>query len=117
MPADHKVSVGWQVVAQFIAIVDLWSAYRIRKLRKYVAYIYVPYIINTTIFLYYYFANLDRFTPWGDDGLAFGDTTDLLIQNVTTVIGLVILGLSIYFIVKWSREHNRSIDSQISPNK
>lgn len=111
MPANHKVSVGWQVVAQFIPIVDLWSAYRIRKLRKYVLYLYIPAIVNSAAYFYYYFSS-KRFTPWGDDGAAFGDPTGLAIESATTVIGFIILGVSIYLIVKWSREHNRTFETR-----
>lgn len=112
MPANHRVSVGWQIVAQFIPIADLWSAYRIRKLRKYVIYVIMPNIVITAVSFYYYFSELERFTPWGDDGLAFGDPTPyLMIQIVTTTAGLALLLWSIYLIVKWSREHNSKFDS------
>jgi len=110
MPPNHKVSVGWQVVAQFIPVVDLWSAYRIRKLRKFVLYVYLPYIVNSAVYLYYYFSD-KRFARWGDDGLAFGDPTTLAIEIATTAISLIILGLAIYLIIKWSREHNRKFDT------
>lgn len=111
MPANNKVSVGWQVVAQFIPIVDLWSAYRIRKLRKYVLYVIIPNIVITALALYYYFSS-ERFTPWGDDGLAFGDPAPYLaIQSASTMASLGLLIWSIYLIVKWSREHNQMFDS------
>jgi hypothetical protein len=34
LPANHKVSVGWQIVFTFIIVLNFWAFYRIRKLRK-----------------------------------------------------------------------------------
>ncbi|HEX2556733.1 MAG TPA: hypothetical protein VHK86_00290, partial [Nitrososphaera sp.] len=72
MPANHKVSVAWQIVFTFIPILNLWAFYRIRKLRKYLLFVVVPSII-VSILLLAYIQSQKRFTPWGDDGLAFGN--------------------------------------------
>jgi hypothetical protein len=78
MPADHKVSVAWQIVFTFIPIVNLWAFYRIRKLRKYLLYVVVPAIVLSVLFteaffgdLYYNFST-GRQTAWGDE--AFGQS-------------------------------------------
>ncbi len=115
MPANHKVSVGWQVVATFIPIVDLWAFYRIRKLRKYVLYIIIPSVVLTIAILASYFIAQPRFTPWGDDGLAFGDPSYAdLAQIIGSIIGVGLQGFSIYLIIIWSRQHKRSFDVQPS---
>jgi hypothetical protein len=53
MPANHKVSVGWQIVFTFIPIVNFWAFYRIRKLRKYVLYVVAPSIIVSLAYISY----------------------------------------------------------------
>ena len=80
MPANQKVSVGWQIVASFIPIVNLWAFYRIRKLRKYLLYVIVPVITLSVLFseaffgdLYYYLST-GRQTAWGANDDAFGQS-------------------------------------------
>jgi hypothetical protein len=36
MPAGHKVSVSWQTVSVLFPIINVWTAYRIQRLRKWV---------------------------------------------------------------------------------
>jgi hypothetical protein len=51
-----------------------------------------------------------------DDTLAFGDPYMVGVMSaVTTIIGLVLQGVSIYLVIIWSREHNRAFDA--SPSK
>jgi quinol-cytochrome oxidoreductase complex cytochrome b subunit len=46
MPAKRPVSILWQIIfVVFIPILDLWAFYRIKKLRKYLLYVYLPQII------------------------------------------------------------------------
>jgi len=56
MPANHKVSVAWQIVATFVPIANFWAFYRIRKLRKYVLYVIVPEIVVSIALLAYYYS-------------------------------------------------------------
>ena len=114
MPADHKVSVGWQIVATFIIIANFWAFYRIRRLRKYFAYVFVPSIVSSTVINAYYYSTLS-FTDWGDGGLEFGEPTyqpymfDAFNSLFWTgiAVGVGFQALTIYLVVKWSREHNR----------
>jgi hypothetical protein len=114
LPADHKVSVAWQIVALFIPIANFWAFYRIRKLRKYVLYVILPSIVLSIVATYRVFSYLPRrFLP-SDDGLAFGDPFAVY-QDPAYIAALAIswalFGLSIYLVVKWSREHNRKFAS------
>ena len=45
---DSKVSVGWQTIFVLIPIVNLWAAYRIEKLRKYLL-IFIPLGIGVSL--------------------------------------------------------------------
>jgi hypothetical protein len=47
LPANHKVSVAWQIVFTFLPIVNLWAFYRIRRLTKYFLYVILPSIVFT----------------------------------------------------------------------
>ncbi len=115
MPANHKVSVGWQIVFTFITGLNFWAFYRIRKLRKYVLYIVVPSIALSIVSYYYTTTYLPRFTPWGDNGLAFGDPyQEFAISIITAVVGLCIQGFAIYLVIIWSRMHNRTFNTPTS---
>lgn len=109
MPANHKVSVGWQIVFTFITGLNFWAFYRIRKLRKYVLYIIVP---SVALSIASYSYPRQQFSLLGDNGLAFGDPSEALVVSIiTTVIGLGIQGFSIYLVIIWSRAHNRAFES------
>jgi hypothetical protein len=117
MPADNKVSVGWQIAALFVPIANFWAFYRIRKLRKYSAYVYLPSVAVMIAVFAYYYSSLGYEKPF-DDGSAFGASPyDFVLFNTTlfaigSAINWCLFGLSIYLIVKWSRLHNRQFDTQ-----
>jgi hypothetical protein len=122
MPANHKVSVAWQIVATFIIIANFWAFYRIRKLRKYLLYVYLPSLAISTAISVYYFSMLG-YETFGDGGLAFGephspydfvlfDSTPFIISGI---VSWALFGFSIYLVVKWSREHNRKFDTPSPP--
>jgi hypothetical protein len=113
MPADHRVSVAWQIVFTFIAILNLWAFYRIRKLRKYLLYVIAPALVFSAIQLAYEIAYPSRpFTPWGDDGLAFGydPAPRLAILIARYVISAGLQAFAIYLVIIWSRQHNKQFD-------
>lgn len=114
MPANHKVSVAWQIVALFIPIANFWAFYRIRRLQKYLLYVIIPDIAVGIVSVYQYISTLKRGVIWGDSALAFGDpyaglSSDPVIIT-TNLASWALFGLSIYLVVKWSREHNRKFD-------
>ena len=113
MPANHKVSVAWQIVALFIPIANFRAFYRIRKLRKYVLYIVLPSVATSIVATYRVFDVLPSGYLPGDNVLAFGDPFAIyrdLAYIACLAIGWALFGLSIYLVVKWSREHNRQFD-------
>lgn len=125
MPAEHKVSVGWQIVALFVPIANLWAFYRIRKLQRYLLFVFVPSMVLSSVMVAYYFSKLPQFTTTADDGIAFGGPIydpfdfvffDSTIHVVTTAISWALFGLSIYLVIIWSRQHNRKFDSPTPPD-
>jgi hypothetical protein len=136
MPANHKISVGWQIVFTFIPIVNFWAFYRIKKLRKYLLYVVAPVIalvlfVNAFFGDLYYFLSTGRQTAWGANEYAFGQTesnaTGTYVINrvqmwsplgaITSfdgyeaVLRLAFQGFAVYLIIIWSRQHNRKFDA------
>jgi hypothetical protein len=116
LPADRKVSVGWQIVALFIPIANFWAFYRIRKLRKYVLYVVMPSVALAIVATYRVFTLVPmRSLPY-DDSLAFSDPVDPFavyqdpVYIAITAINWALFGLSVYLVIKWSRAHNRQFD-------
>jgi len=111
MPANHKVSVAWQIVATFVPIANFWAFYRIRKLRKYVLYVIVPEIVVSIALLAYYYS-VNAGTAWGDDALAFGDPSSMFaFQVLGGIVGYGLQGFAIYLVIIWSRQHNKVHDT------
>jgi hypothetical protein len=116
MPANHKVSVPWQIVFTFLPVVNFWAFYRIRKLRKYMLYVFVPSIALSIIILAYVSSvGMWVGVPAGEpDPDAF--SSNLLWQQFSpvtilgNVIGWGLQGFAIYLVFIWSRQHNGSFD-------
>lgn len=98
MPADHKVRVAWQIVFTFLPIVNLWAFYRIRKLRKYLLFVFVPSIVLIGYVSYI--------------GAWFSVPTE--VWHLFTPLSMISWGLqgfAIYLVIIWSRLHNRRVDA------
>jgi hypothetical protein len=112
VPANNKVSVGWQIVFTFLPIVNFWAFYRIRKLRKYVLYIIVPEIILGAAYGVYVAMSIlsepdfMRFSRVDSSFYYYGPHYIAL-----NAIGWALQGFSIYLIIIWSRLHNRRVDA------
>ena len=114
MPANHKVSVAWQIVFTFLPILNLWAFYRIRKLRKYGLYVVVPSLILSIALISYYFNAVPNITPWADSNPLYNSSPtydfvvlDPLVYLITQVIGWGLQGFAIYLVIIWSRKHNK----------
>lgn len=108
MPANHKVSVAWQIVALFVPIANFWAFYRIRKLRKYLLYVFVPSVV-TSVALTWYISDGGYFASSSIDALFF---PPIVLANV---LSWGLFGFSIYLVTRWSREHNHKFDSSAPP--
>jgi hypothetical protein len=113
VPANKKVSVGWQIVFTFLPVINFWAFYRIRRLRRYVLYIIVPQIIMSIVIGAYTSSVLsERFADLSAPESSAFDTSGLadpiIISSYAISIGLQ--GFTIYLVVIWSRKHNRQYD-------
>jgi hypothetical protein len=119
VPADHKVSVGWQIVATFIIIANFWAFYRIRKLRKYLLYVGLPsYLFAGALF---YVSYVGLWVSWLPDGSSGGfDMTDTVpavwgivppVFITIQLIGWGLQGFAVYLVIIWSRQHNRAFET------
>jgi hypothetical protein len=109
MPANHKVSVAWQIVFTILPFIDLWAFYRIRRLRKYLLYTYLPEVAIVIAYVWYFEPTEENQTnptlkliSWLL--LAFDFSYP---EIINTLIALCFLGLAIYLVIIWSRQHNR----------
>ncbi len=110
MPAKGPVSVLWQIIfVVFIPILDLWAFYRIKKLKKYLLYVYVPQIIIGGIIAGLIFSmafegnGLEKLENFSED-LENNDLA-LIISNILMGLGFTIF--SIYLIATWSERWNK----------
>lgn len=107
MPADHKVDLIRQVFATLVPIINLWAFYQIRKLRKYLLYVFIPSIILATVFIGYI-----EYINRADDMVSIGHKSDrTLAYAITSVFGVGLQGMAIYLVVKWSQQHNCKYDA------
>ena len=113
MPANHKVSVAWQIVATFVIIANFWAFYRIRKLRKYLLYVYVPsIIISMAVAAYTSSTGLWVASPAG--GIVYEPFVLPPAFYAIYAVSAGLQGLAIYLVIVWSREHNRKFDQPVS---
>ena len=110
MPAKGKVSLPVQTVFCVIPILDMYAAYRIKKLRKYLAImilvIAIPVTIASSIFL-----------PTDDEGLEgftnllifyYGVDDNQFAFSVVVQIGTILF--AIFLIRRWSKQWNMQFD-------
>lgn len=108
-PSTKTVSIIWQIIFTFIPILDLWSRYRIKKLRKYILYIYLPIFVSV-IFMIMYTGTEFLDDPNFFDG--FEDSLDYMILSLLfSILDVLFIILSIYLVYKWSSEWNKQIES------
>ena len=117
MPANHKVSVAWQIVFTFIPIVNFWAFYRIRKLRKYAVYVIAPEIVIGIIATVYTFGNIIDLQMKAESGLPLERLLFLSSAYRWSIFQVISWGLqawAIYLVIIWSRQHNRQVDQPAS---
>jgi hypothetical protein len=104
LPANHKVTVAWQIVFTFLPVVNFWAFYRIRKLRKYVLYVVLPTAITLLVVI----------NEQPIDDIKQLVTLSYLSYHLVIaeqLIGIGIQGFAIYLVIIWSRQHNRQFDA------
>jgi len=115
MPAKGPVSILWQILfVVFVPILDLWVFYRIKKLQRYLLYVYLPQIIIGGIIVGFIFSavfedySLDRVEDFSES--LQGNDSVLIISNVVLGLGFTIF--SIYLIATWSEKWNKQFENQ-----
>ena len=112
MLAKGRVSVGWQMLFAIFEIPDLIAAYRIKKLRRLLLYVWVPYMIisavgSETIDLDYY--ERDCETDWLLWYLY--DTCASVELNIfNSLLHVISVVIAVSLIRKWSIEWNKQFD-------
>jgi len=119
VPANQKVSVGWQIVFTFLPVVNFWAFYRIRKLTKYFFYVVLPSIVFAMAIIIFQLALLVN-SPgfigsldWQEGGYTMSkasEPTDIRVTVITNAIGWALQGFSVYLVIIWSRQYNRQFD-------
>ena len=114
MVKKKPVNVNLQSIFMFIPIVDLWAAYRIKKLRIYLLIFYLGFSIAGIIM---------DVVILGSEAYLMDENYDIMddFLNIPLVIGSIIvavfsLALSIYFIRKWSKKWNEQFEKQSEDN-
>ena len=115
VPANHKVSVAWQIVFSFVPILNLWAFYRIKKLRKYFLYIIVPTIAVSIALAIYISSKSDSleasFGYPGYFGMPFNALSSMsALSTISNAISIGLHAFGIYLVIIWSRQHNRQFD-------
>ena len=108
MPAKGKVSLSIQTIFCIIPILDMYAAYRIKKLRKYllimIGVIAIPVSIASSIFL-----------PTEDEGMEsltnlmtyyYGVDDSQFIFSIGVQIGSILF--AIFLIQRWSNQWNQN---------
>jgi len=132
MPANHKVSVAWQIVFTFIPIVNFWAFYRIRKLLRYLLYVILPSAVLSIIFSIYaavlsfagaWVSQPQQSTTNGSGMTEFTEKWPSLpplspefwyAAVIGNIISFGFQGFAIYLVIIWSRQHNRQFDQPTS---
>jgi hypothetical protein len=110
MPAKGPVSVLWQIIfVVFIPFLDLWAFYRIKKLKKYLLYVYVPQIIiggiiaGLILSMAFEVNGLEKVETFSEDL----ENNDLALIILNILMGLGFTVFSIYLIATWSERWNK----------
>jgi len=116
LPADHKVSVGWQVACNFIPIADWWAFYRIRKLRKYLLFVFLPWSVTSFLYVYFVPKSLETSFVYLNTPQAIAYLIGYQIYKIllTQAVTLAFLAFAIYLVIIWSRQHNRQFSQSTS---
>ena len=114
MPAEHKVSILWQIIfVLFVPVAGLWAFYRIKKLQKFTLLVVLPSVILMSLLL----VSIAFLTMNEPNNL---DSEYNVVQNIEEhrflVIGLFIgstllTAWEIYLILKWSDDWNKQFAS------
>jgi hypothetical protein len=114
MPTKRPVSVLWQIImVVFVPILDLWAFFRIKKLKKYLLYVYVPQLIiggiitGLIIGMAFEESSIEKLENFSEDL----ESNELALVIPSIVMGMGFTIFSIYLIATWSEKWNKEIST------
>ncbi len=121
MVKQEPVSINWQSVFMLIPFIDLWAAYRIEKLRRYLLLIWVPsffvfLFLSPLILAMYFEEELNESVKCTSDWVSsyFFDSCDPIeMQVFDTIITILLIVLAVFLIRKWSTKCNEKISTNL----
>ena len=112
MPANGKVSLTTQTLFCIIPFLDIYAAYRIKKLRKYLVIVLSVGIVSSTVISSVPFLMEDNNDNVGELASLmsnYGADDDKFLFYAALQIGIILL--AIFLIRRWSKQWNEQFDS------
>jgi len=108
MVKKEPVSIIWQSIFMIIPILDLYAAYRVEKLRKYLLFIIIFVIIGVIVSLILF----PDETEFLDSEIMFFEKDFIGSAGFEWGTELVAIGISIVLIRKWSKKWNEQFSEK-----
>lgn len=110
MPKEEPVSMTRQTIYAMIPILNIYAAYKIRRLFRYILIMWIMVGIPIGLIGGIFFPYDENFEVIADDGFGFYDTNEIIFIIVSNV-GVTLLG--IYLIRRWSAQWNARMLSEL----
>ncbi len=110
MPAEHKVSILWQIIfVLFVPFVGIWAFYRIKKLQKFILFVVLPStVLMSFLLIPITFLTVDEQNNLESEYDAVQDFEKYGFLVIGVSIGsMAITAWEIYLILKWSEDWNK----------
>jgi formate hydrogenlyase subunit 3/multisubunit Na+/H+ antiporter MnhD subunit len=114
MPAKGKVSLPVQTVFCIIPILDMYAAYRVKRLRKYLVIMILLVAIPTAIVdsIMFPISNPDVMEGFNEFLTFFyGVDNNHFVFSIATWAGSVLV--AIYLVRRWSKQWNMQFDAEV----
>ena len=114
MVKDEPVSLVRQTIYCLIPILDMYAAYRVKRLRRYLLIMLsvgaVLGYIDTTVFPEYVWEDFDDFTSsmFYQDYVKYSDDSIRLLTLIAYQVGAVLL--AIFLVRRWSKQWNKKFE-------
>ena len=110
MPAEHRVSILWQIIfVLFVPVVGIWAFYRIKKLQKFILFVVLPSIVLMLLILVpITFLTMDEQNDTTSEYDVVPDFEEYGLLVIGISIGsMALTAWEIYLILKWSEDWNK----------
>ncbi len=114
MPTKGKVSLTRQTIYSMIPYLDMYAAYRVKRLRKYLLImtlsVIIPVIIvDEILFPIDTMASFEEFLQFLT--FYYGVDTNHFVFSIATWAGAILL--AIYLVRRWSKQWNMQFDTEV----